>query len=459
MSRAWRKGDKVRNKVTGKVEEVHAYKPTHSEIGSSYIASDKGFTFLDEHGNFTWKYIKNYELVEEDDKMSEQKTIKMTMPDGTIIEGTAEELTKLQQLSEGATEKAEESKPEEKVAGRVKVGHVIRITSPDFMDAGDNYDKGDIMVVQELDCVGDVAVTDKHRGQILRREYEIIGEESVAKDETEGRTYRKIDEDDANDGDFLAFTHDEILPSYLKNGKKYMIFEIDAWGDPHIIDEVGDEFDTCGRSYDVFEKTGIIEEGDTVRLSIEDGVVPRFGWGRVSNGSVGKVSRFLFGGKIEVDFPEQKSWGAVISELELVSKAGSESEAVDEEVTKVDVKEGGIYETTGEAKFKDIPVGTSVRVTDVELDRGRVRIEFMDGSDFDRIDPKYLENHRIKEGDIVRLDEGTGPFSKGTIGEITSDCTDGCPELTAYDRGDERTWYTDDAIMTLIARKEVRQDV
>lgn len=471
----------------------------------------------------------------------------------------------------------------------VKVGDRIRITNPHPFSAGDDYDKGDIMVVKEVDCDGYVTETDKYEGIILRSEFEIVGEANV--------TFRKIDERDAKVGDYLMIRDDEDLPSYLKHGKKYEIISFDVFGDAYINDEDGDEYDTCRMDFDVFEKvsnievgdtvkikyggergslhgfkdgdlctvegigqgeyythtvvsddgvrgyatlkqlekvdatptpsstpapklkegdkvrisipeheetrhnragvtndeigtvesvrdnvfgepgvavnfpsygegwSGIadelelveIEVGDTVRLNIKCGDTPHCGWGRVSNGDVGTV-RSEYSDMIDVDFPSQSEWSGKRHEFELVSKAGNESEAVDEEVTKSDVKAGGIYVTTGETRFNDIPVGTTVKVTDTEDVRDFVRIEFMDGSDFDRIDPKYLENPKIKEGDIVRLDEGAGPFSKGTIGEITSDCTDGAPELTAYVQGDKRTWYTVDAKMTLIAYKEDRQD-
>jgi ribosomal protein L21E len=54
--------------------------------------------------------------------------------------------------------------------------------------------------------------------------------------------------------------------------------------------------------------------GDSVRLTVEDGKRPRFGYGSVSNGDIGKVS-LTFSDCIGVNFPERHGWMADPTEL------------------------------------------------------------------------------------------------------------------------------------------------
>src|SRR5699024_8069267 len=105
IGKPWKKGDKVRNKRTGKVVEVYAYQPTHRLVRGTnrFIAHEKGFTFI-ENGREEWSHIEDFELIEEkgSEDMAKENgcdTIKMTMPDGTVIEGTAESLAEMQKLS------------------------------------------------------------------------------------------------------------------------------------------------------------------------------------------------------------------------------------------------------------------------------------------------------------------------------------------------------------------------
>src|SRR5699024_9938810 len=134
-NKPWNKGDKVRNKRTGKVVEVYAYQPTHRTVRGTnrFIAHEKGFTFI-ENGREEWSHIEDFELIEEkgSEDMTKENgcdTIKMTMPDGTVIEGTAESLAEMQKLSAEHVEeevgvedeKEEESDPHEKFSEGDKV--------------------------------------------------------------------------------------------------------------------------------------------------------------------------------------------------------------------------------------------------------------------------------------------------------------------------------------------------
>ena len=72
----------------------------------------------------------------------------------------------------------------------------------------------------------------------------------------------------------------------------------------------------------------ILEVGDQIRVK-PSVLKPHFGWGQVKPTSVGVVKRWESAREVVVNFPEQSSWSARPSELELVSSAlvsGSQSE-------------------------------------------------------------------------------------------------------------------------------------
>ncbi|MCZ0847788.1 hypothetical protein O0536_24360, partial [Brevibacillus laterosporus] len=60
--------------------------------------------------------------------------------------------------------------------------------------------------------------------------------------------------------------------SYIEEGKPYEIVRVDSWGDPQIIDEEGDEFDTVwAASYELLEKIGTVPN----ELITHEGVIYR----------------------------------------------------------------------------------------------------------------------------------------------------------------------------------------
>lgn len=140
IGKPWKKGDKVRNKRTGKVVEVYAYQPTHRTVGvrSVFASHEKGFTFI-ENGREEWSHIEDFELIEEkgSEDMAKENgcdTIKMTMPDGTVIEGTAESLAEMQKLSAEHVEEevgVEDEKEEDKTSNHFNIGDKVRICVPE----------------------------------------------------------------------------------------------------------------------------------------------------------------------------------------------------------------------------------------------------------------------------------------------------------------------------------------
>ncbi|GAA0840618.1 hypothetical protein GCM10008915_36540 [Bifidobacterium pullorum subsp. gallinarum] len=70
--------------------------------------------------------------------------------------------------------------------------------------------------------------------------------------EVGGVKYRKV-ERAAQMGDIVKIT-DEDMPEYVIKGAFYGVKRIDSCGDPHIVDEDGDDFDLCGDDFEVYEK-------------------------------------------------------------------------------------------------------------------------------------------------------------------------------------------------------------
>lgn len=135
------------------------------------VKSEHGFTYKGINGVGGWAYIDEYELVEREDNVTKtnDEIIKMTLNDGTVIEGSAEEVAKLQRLiSEGEPVSNEyeiigrgdtcEREMSFLRAGReigdVKVGDVVKVVG-DNVRGSANMD-GDIGVVDDFDEDDDV---------------------------------------------------------------------------------------------------------------------------------------------------------------------------------------------------------------------------------------------------------------------------------------------------------------
>src|SRR5699024_318193 len=87
--------------------------------------------------------INEYEVIIEEDgedmtKENGCETIKMTMPDGTVIEGTAESLAEMQKLTAeqaGEEGEVEDEKEEDETANQFNIGDKVRICIPEHEEA------------------------------------------------------------------------------------------------------------------------------------------------------------------------------------------------------------------------------------------------------------------------------------------------------------------------------------
>lgn len=242
MAKEWRMGDKVRNKETGEIVTVREYMP------SGYLSYEQGFTYMgDNDGVGGWAYINEYELVERADSMTKtnDRIIKMTLNDGTVIEGIAEEVAKLQRLiSEGDPVNDEYEFGPKTFLKPAQIGDRIKIIDAYHKDVIEgNYGNGDIMTVIEVDKDGDVIKTDKHSGVILSREFKIIGRGDTREREMSFlRAGREIGE--VREGDVVKVIGDNVRKSANRDGDIGVV---------DLIDEDDDDLSThvtvSGRSY------------------------------------------------------------------------------------------------------------------------------------------------------------------------------------------------------------------
>ncbi|UNL92810.1 hypothetical protein CPY53_04215 [Paenibacillus polymyxa] len=187
-----------------------------------------------------------------------------------------------------------------------------------------------------------------------------------------------------------------------------------------------------------------IEVGSTVRLTIKDGEKPAYGWGGVSNGAIGKVTR-INGDSARVEFPEQSRWHALLSELTLAA----DGEKPQPQPEPVRFKVGEYARTLTDVR-KDLPKGSIVKITRDDHDSRPFRAVLLDDSDFDfyrqneleRIDADTAkwamigrEVNEFKAGDIVTVDKPYGaPLERGQLVTVRHD-SDSAGSVSVTDIG------------------------
>lgn len=145
-----------------------------------------------------------------------------------------------------------------KVDRDAKRGDIIKIT--------DNDDSSYVIedafyTVEYLDGADDPQILDEDGDEYDagHMEYEVYEKvtEPVASipDEVafEGTKYRKVDRS-AEEGDVILITELADEDDAITTGGLYRVESLDWAGDPQITDDDGEDFDTCGTSYEVYEK-------------------------------------------------------------------------------------------------------------------------------------------------------------------------------------------------------------
>jgi len=153
------------------------------------------------------------------------------MTDGTVIEGTTEEITEVLRLFNGEEEK-DVDQPKYKTENRpAKVGERILITNAEIDEP---YENGAIFEVASVDCDGDVWTKEEERF-VVRSEYEVIIEEN-------GETAEQANPK------FVVGDYAKVVgPTYFGNIKEGTITKIkdpiDYEGDYLIVLPDGSKFD------------------------------------------------------------------------------------------------------------------------------------------------------------------------------------------------------------------------
>ncbi|OLF86385.1 hypothetical protein [Bacillus paralicheniformis] len=294
--------------------------------------------------------------------------------------------------------------------------------------------------------------------------------------------YVRIAKREAKAGDFVKF--DEASFEYLTAGKYYGIYRVDGHGDPRIIDDEGDDFDTHGEVFEVYRKVSAVEPKPE-RLKVGD-------YAKVVGNESGhyvEIDEIVLVKRDDKDFApfhcEKLNGDAagIFYEDELVR-------ATDEEVTeakdaaarakfkkgaKVRLKSGGgVYPLHG---FKDGSI-YSVYAKESDREDGKnIVLEFLNGYGCGYATPDQLELlpeeeaaeiekwaaigrevGEYKEGDVVAYDDRNW-FENSGIGEIVGFGDKGNPEVEAIDYGGHRTsYFLKPELLNLVTPVEARFD-
>ncbi|MEI2280735.1 hypothetical protein [Paenibacillus polysaccharolyticus] len=208
------------------------------------------------------------------------------------------------------------------VKRKAAVGERIRITNR--VPSEDRYKNGDEFVVNSADSDGDVRVSaaGSDRTFVMRIEYVVLEPVTAKPAESTqperlkvGEYARVVDathmyaDSGVAEGSIVKITQDDEsyrpFKTELTNGNNA------GWFTATELVRATDEEVAAAKRAALIAQFSV---GDHVRMTVEDGKRPSFGYGGVSNGDIGKVTR-KYKGHIIVDFPANNAWLADASEL------------------------------------------------------------------------------------------------------------------------------------------------
>lgn len=208
-----------------------------------------------------------------------------------------------------------------------------------------------------------------------------------------------------------------------------------------------------------------IEVGSTVRLTIKDGEDPRYGWGAVRNSAIGTVAN-IDGINAYVNFPEQRWWHALLSELTIVSDG--EKTQPQPELVRFKV---GEYARTLVAKA-GMPTGSIVKIVRDDEDFSPFKSTLLDGSAYHYYTQDELERvdaatakwatigrkvNEFKAGDIAKVVRTLGANVRvGQIVEIFEGNGTDCPSVYGTDG---RTYFVKVDLVTPVEQRFDRTEL
>lgn len=135
-----------------------------------------------------------------------------------------------------------------KVDGQAQAGDLaLRVKGNQF-----EISVGSFYLVERIRGINEVMVNDDADDLAYRYTSKFDIFRKVSADRPPTSEYVLVTNREPKAGDFVKF--DEAPRSYLTAGKYYEIKEIDGYDDPQIIDDDGDEYDTNGDDFEVYEK-------------------------------------------------------------------------------------------------------------------------------------------------------------------------------------------------------------
>ncbi|MEC0328738.1 hypothetical protein P4H42_03755 [Paenibacillus macerans] len=323
-----------------------------------------------------------------------------------------------------------------KVERDAKAGDILKITD----NSGDGYVvEGAFYEVKYLDCAEDPQILDEDGEEMdtagMRFEvYEKVAESpALVADEItfEGDKYRKVGRD-AKEGDVIKITEPDDEDDPITVGGLYRIESVDWNGDPQITDNDGNEFDTCGSTYEVYEKVTVqyrevkrpAKVGERIKI-----VDAQMAGGDYENGDemVVTETRWPTSHAVNADFNGNQVhvWYAEYVVLEPIAEKP--------ELKRLTV--GDYAKVVSNIGYHNYAIGSVVKITKDDFDRQPYRAEKPDGTignylhkddvvpatEAEFLAQKAALAPSFKVGDFVKVVDASGDYraKDGDIGEVT----------------------------------------
>ncbi|MBX6360523.1 MAG: hypothetical protein IRZ03_10650 [Acidobacterium ailaaui] len=297
-------------------------------------------------------------------------------------------------------------------------------------------------------------------------------------DKLEGKTddgYRLVTDREPRVGDYVKF--DEAPRSYLTAGKYYEIEDF-KFGDPIIIDDDGNEYDTFGDEFEVYEKVPAIKE--TVNnISVGDYVVALPSADdcyRITNTNMKlaevreRLSERLIS-ILVISHKDEYSVGDYLTVSEKHFRKATEDEIQAALKPKERPTEGDFVKVIDKKGYHHIDIGEYVKIVLDDKSEVPFKCEKLDGryagwlrkDEVEKVtDENALKFLRIgrkpgefKVGDIVKGPKGNSFVDIFEVIEIREGST--CP-IRFINRNGENDGFSAQANLTLIAPVEARVD-
>lgn len=242
--------------------------------------------------------------------------------------------------------------------------------------------------------------------------------------------YRKVDRS-AREGDVIVFTEEA---DYVTEGTPYLVNEIDSADDAQITDDDGDDFDTCGSAFDVYEKVSAettvrgvqyrevkrqARAGETVKMTDDDRAD---GWAEGDTFIVAKIDSdgdAVFKDNDGDTRYKDKDYYVVLEPINAQAKAEPERLSVGD-YAKVITKEGGI--------LSGFDVGDVIQIVENPYEPGDCHFRVMNFNgrtgyaDKERgLTPATAEEVSAAQAKAQRVAQrklAVGPFADGGFAQI-----------------------------------------